>query len=216
MRLDNIPKPCTFYYEDTEGNNIPFDMKKDMFPPSGKWHAQHSKYVQVQESICFGSSGKANKDKWPVKFINYILYKLPASWKKVHPCMTFNSTINCCWPIVKHLVENRKWSFNEACVASADLCERCLNRVLDDIGGIQVAMNQHYYDTVNTSCKNCVYIDPDHYERRKVKAAYKAFKHGANIKECFEEGNCIVKHFELKEEKTHWYNRLANKFFKKK
>jgi hypothetical protein len=217
-RLDNLPKPCTFYYEDTEGNNIPYD-RTSCAHPTVKWAAQHSKSVEVHESICFGSSVRSNKDAWPVRAIKWVLYHAPASWKKPVSCITFNSSINCGWPIIKYLVEKRKWSLNEAGVAASELCERCLNRVLDDIGGVQQPMGQQYYDAAHTSCKSCQYIDLEHYNKVKMKAAYQALKHGENIAKCFKEGWCGPKQKELLVkpiETEKWYKKIFRALGRKK
>lgn len=182
MQIDNLPKPCTFYYEDVEGNNIPFEFA-DGFPDK-KWHAQHSKFVQVNENICFGSNGSNKKDLWPVKVIKWILDKMPASWKKPQISMSFESTINCCYPIIKYLVENIHWSFNEAAVAASDLCERCLNIALWQIEGDTTAHAQ-YLSNSRTRCDSCKYIDPDYYSKQRVKACYKAMSKKENIKKAF-------------------------------
>ena len=177
--LDTIDKPCTFYYEDVEGNEIPFELT-DGFPHA-KWHAQHSKYAEVHHTLCFCSSGCSKQDLWPVSALKWLLEKMPAKWKKPQPAMSFSSTINCAYPIVKYLVERRKWSFNEACVTSAELCERCLNLVLDDLGSKQNMGSQYYHNTHLTHCKYCEVLDAEYFNKHRVWCCYKTLKLGGSI-----------------------------------
>ena len=188
MKLDNIDKPCTFYYEDEQGNNIPFEFT-DGFPHA-KWYAQHLKCVEVHHTLCFGSSGRAEKDMWPIRAIKWILKSMPVKWKKPQPAMSFSATINCSYPIVKYLVEQRKWSFNEACVLSADLCERCLNLILDDLGSQQNMGSSYYTNIHSTHCDYCEVIDAEYYLRHRVWCCYRTLKLGGSITKAFKECGC--------------------------
>ena len=186
MHIDNLPKPCTFYYEDVDGNNIPFELTEGF--PHTKWCAQHFKNVEVHHSICFGSDGSSRKDKWPIRFLNWVIYKMPASWKKPKKTIDFSSTISCCYPIIKYLVDNRKWSFSEACVASKELCERCLNLALDEVGSIQNMGNKYYTNIKhNTSCEYCKIMDPIHFNKRRMFCCLKTFENGGDVRKAYKE-----------------------------
>jgi hypothetical protein len=168
MRLNNLQKPCTFYYEAADGALVPFELTEG-FPT--KWYAQHSKGVEVRHSICFGTF---NKDNWFVRALKWIIANSPNSWKKDTSNLAFSTTINCCYPVVKYLVENRNWSFNDACVAAGDMCENCLNQCLSELEGLKCPPS-------NTHCLSCKAIDPAHHYDYITRRMYRAMKNKENI-----------------------------------
>lgn len=180
--IDRISKPCTFWYEDTDGNDVPFDWQKGM--PNRKWHAQHSKSVLVQHTICFGHN-KNGKDLWPVKLAKWLIRKMPDSWKKPTVSFSFNSTINCCFSVVEYLIQQRNFTFNDACVAVADACERCMNILIWEAEGKPVDNN--YLKTANTNCKYCEEIDPEYVLKRRVWACYRTMRLEGDIAKAFKE-----------------------------
>jgi len=184
MRLDNISEPATLWYEDKDGNRLEQSTIPEM--PDG-WKYQYSKHVGVTESVCMQSKDP----KWPVRCLKWTIRHLPRSWQG-HPSQIARGemTINCVYPIIKYLVENRKWRINEAAVAAASTCERCMNICLWELEGKDLATEQHYLDTVNTSCDYCKEIDPAHIEKKKVRACYRALKFNKDIKKAWEEGYC--------------------------
>ena len=185
-RIDSLSKPCTFYYEDVKGNNIPYELTDVV--PHEKWYAQHFKNVEVHHSICFGADGSSKKDKWPIRFLNWVIYKMPASWKKPVKSLNFSSTINCSYPIIKYLVDNKQWSFNEACVASKELCERCLNLALDEVGSFQNMGSQYYMNIKHpTSCEYCKIMDPIHFNKRRMFCCLQTFKVGGDVGKAYRE-----------------------------
>jgi len=166
MKIDLIPKPCTFYYEDVNGENIPYELTECHHPQN--WHAQHSKNVIVQHSINF--AGRTN-DAWPIRMLKWVIQKLPNKWKR--DCeFSMACTINCGFPVIKYLVDRRGFRFYEACVAYSDLCERCSNMVEDEANGV---IGQTYDS--RTYCKYCKVIDPEYAMRYKVWRVYRAFKY---------------------------------------
>lgn len=75
---------------------------------------------------------------------------------------TFHSTINCVWPILKYLVEERGWGIDHAAVLASDLCDGCMNVVLEEFGE---DMEGHNPMETNTSCPYCPIIRPEYYEK---------------------------------------------------
>lgn len=182
MRLDNIPKYRTLWYEDEHGNEIDFDFKHG-FPDfkniTGDVY-QHSDSAVVSHSI--NLCNNMQDDKWPVRFLKWLMNKMPSSWhaRKSH-VLRGETTINCVYPIVKYLVEERDWSFPEACVAGSNLCERCLNIALWELEGTDLDTEEYYLNTTNTHCMYCKHIDYDHHAKYVPKAMYRAFARGDNL-----------------------------------
>lgn len=176
--VDKISPPCTFYYEDTDGNEVPFDYQNGM--PDRIWHAQHSKGVLVQHSIVFGD---VREDKWPVKVLKWILYKLPESWRK-SSSMSFNTTINSGYPMIKYLVEQRGFRFNEACVAVSTMCGRCGDICDNEINGLPVSLD---YKWPNQYCSYCNVIDPEYVMRRRIWCCYRTMKMGGDVAKAYKD-----------------------------
>lgn len=181
MLLDRISKPTTFWYEDRNGNSVPFELTHG-FPEGKEWHSQHSTYVLVQDSICFGN--RPGKDLWIVRALKWLLRKCPNKWRKPEVCMAFNTTINCAYPIVKYLIEQRHFGFNDACVVSGKLCGRCLNMVLDDLDGKDAVLTP--CDS-NTFCKYCKEIDPLHHYKYIARRCYITMKRGESVEQEYKE-----------------------------
>ena len=178
--IDKISPPDTFYYEDTDGNMVPYDYQKGM--PDRKWHAQHSKHVIVQHSICFGTD---SSDKWPVRLLKWLLKKMPSSWNKQWS-MTFNATINSAYPMVKYLVEQRQFRFNDACVAVSEMCGRCGDICEGDMNGVVIVPD---YKWPNMYCKFCDVIDPEYVAWRKVWSCYRTMKMKGDIAKAYKENS---------------------------
>lgn len=185
MKIDLIENPCTFWYEDVQGNKIPFDFSKGF--PDFKWHAQFSKGVSVQENICFGQ--RNGKDLWPVRFLKWLLWKCPSRWKKPTTSMSFNSTINNCWDVIKYLKEQRGFSFNDSCVVASELCDHCGSIIEWELKGEDPNSpnNQAYLKTCRSHCNYCKVIDPSYYLYRRVWACYRTLKLGGDITRAYKE-----------------------------
>ena len=177
MRIDQINPPCTFYYEDKQGNNVPFKLI-DGFP-NAEWHAQHLKQVSVQHTICFGN--RPGKDLWIVSALKWLLRKCPSSWRKPEPSMSMGSTVNCCWPVIKYLVDQRGWDLDDACVLCGDCCERCYNFMEAEVTGQPT--NTHYFNTSHTHCHLCKELDPEHNYRYIIWRLYRALNQKQDLKE---------------------------------
>lgn len=180
MKIDLIPEPCTFYYEDDEGKNVPFDFID--FNRPNKWRAQHSKFAIVQHSTNF--AGRRD-EAWPIKVLKWLLEKCPDGWKRTGS-INSNCTIAWGFPVIKYLVENRKFKFNDACVIYSDLCSRCSNIVEDEVNGV-VGVNY----TERTHCSYCKVIDPGYAMKYKIWRCYRAFKYkkefGTTVREVYED-----------------------------
>lgn len=179
--IDKIKAPSTFYYEDCDGEKFNYDPKLGL--PDKEWYAQHIKSVIVRHDICFGNRNKKNKDLFPVRMLKWILCKMPNSWKRADPSMSFNSTVYHSYPLVKYLVENKQFSFNNACVVASELCGRCYELLKGNMLG-----NPEVYDysILNTACDYCEQIDPEYILRRRVWCCYRSMKLKGDVKSAYD------------------------------
>ena len=181
--IDKLKPPCLFYYEDTEGNNIPYDLVND--PPNHprKWYAQHSLDVSARHEICFGFY---KKDLWPIKFMKWLMRKMPESWKRADKFGYSSHTIHGGFPMVKYLVEQRGFSFTEACVTCGNMCGRCQDICEADINGTTYVKD---YTLPNTHCQSCDILDPDYINYRRVWACYRTMKLGGDVAKAYKTGS---------------------------
>lgn|SRR5574337_794104 len=177
--LDKIIPPKTFYYEDKNGNEVPFNW--NMGFPDFEWAEQHSKGVVVQHTICF--SGKS-RDNWAIRSLKWIIKILPNKWKK-QGHLTFNCTINHDYQIIKYLVENRGFKFNDACVVVSELCGRCSDIIYSELNGTIFQDNAHPH----MHCRYCNVIDPKYSARRKLWCCYRTFKLGGDVSKAWKENS---------------------------
>jgi len=178
MKLDKISKPKTFWYEDKEGQEIPYDTRQG-FPDDfeGGEMYQHYRGVEVRHSIC----KQYKEPAWPVKALKWMIREMPNSWQgNSSQVYAGSSTVGPSYPVIKYLIEHDGFSFNEAVVAFSLMCERCINYYLVVLANEQVSPD--YFDTVNTSCEYCKEIDPPHYQKRKLWACYRTMKLGGDVK----------------------------------
>jgi hypothetical protein len=209
MRLDNIKeKPETLWYEDEHGTRIPFDLNtgslKLEYPHCVSY--QHSERVAVIHSICTGYESP----KWPIRFLKWAIRKMPNSWQGHNSQIASGeSTIHCLYPIIKYLIENRDFTFDEACVTAANLCEDCMNKCLRELEGRDLSGFKH----AETSCKYCEVIDPDHFEQRRVKGCYLAYCDGESVSEAYKNGRYFSTRGMAKEiRKENIFKRFLNYF----
>lgn len=184
VKIDSISKPKTFWYEDLDGNEIPWDIySDDPFPSNYKQKEVYQNCVglEVRHSVCKQHSDPA----WPIRLMKWIIKKMPNSWKG-NPSEIYagSTTINCCYPIVKYLVENRGFSFNEAAVAASQMCERCMNLCLVELANEQVSPG--YFDRISsTHCKYCKEMDPEYNNKHRVWCCYRTFKLGGDVAKAY-------------------------------
>lgn len=93
-------------------------------------------------------------------------------------------SINGGFPIVKYLVEQRNFTFNEACIIYSQMCEKCANHCLYELGDLQHKVN---YNNIKMLCEHCETIDPEHYYCQRTMACYRALKNGDDIEKTFNE-----------------------------
>jgi hypothetical protein len=185
MRLDNLDKPKHYWYEDLDGNEIDWDWKSNNpFPDNyseGEVY-QHCISLEVSHSIC----KQHKKPAWPIRMLKWLISKMPNSWQG-NPSQIFvgHSTIGSAYPIIKYLVENRKFRLDEAAILASKLCERCYNVCLKELGDKSIQIN---YRTPNVNCSSCKYIDPDYNQRHKLWCCYRTFKLGGSVKKALETG----------------------------
>lgn len=183
MKLDEIPVPDTFWYEDEKGNRVDDKIFHGGGQEKSKW-IQNSEYVVVRSSTFYVGT----KPKLPVRILKWLLAKVPDSWKGDSWELTQSASINGSFPIIKYLIEERDFNFNEACVAASRMCDRCINLCCwecedDDID----AAKQDYLDTINTTCDYCKIIDITHYNRVRTLYCYKTLKYGGNVAKAYKE-----------------------------
>ena len=80
--------------------------------------------------------------------------------------MSGSSTINCAFPFLKYLVEERGWTLNDAAILYTDMCEGCANVCLQELGE---SMDGHDPMETNTFCPYCKYVRPERYEQEMSK-----------------------------------------------
>lgn len=177
MRLDNIQKPCTFWYEDHDENKIPYEQTDAYNLTKKGWKSQHMLYPIIREEICL-ANGK--KDRLPVKILEWLLRKMPRSWKSTTTISHYHYA--GIYEIIKYLVEQRVFSFREATVAASKMCDRCEDLCMSDLGNAQC--RTPYYDI----CEYCDMIDPGYTDMRRVQACYSTMKHNGDISKAF--NNC--------------------------
>lgn len=177
--LDKIEPPKTFYYENKDGNEVPFNW--NMGFPDFEWTEQHSKGVVVQHTICFAGE---NRDNWAIRSLKWIIRILPNKWKR-QGHLTFNCTINHDYPIIKYLVENRKFKFGDACVVVSELCGRCNDIVYSELNGTAFSDTTHPH----MHCKYCNVIDPAYSARRKLWCCYRTFKLKGDVEKAWKENS---------------------------
>lgn len=183
MRLDSLPKPDTLWYEDKNGDKLDVDISHGHpdFPKDTEWY-QHHEWACVRYSVCTRSS----KPKWPVRILSWLIKRMPDKWQgNSSQIGSGETTINCMYPVIKYLVEQRDWSFNLACVASSRLCSRCMNICLWECEGHDLSSEQHYLDTTKTVCQYCKYIDPEHLNKYRVWCCYRTLKLGGDIAQAY-------------------------------
>jgi hypothetical protein len=179
MLLDGIKNIDTLWYEDEAGNKLDSNRMSCELPKG--WKYQYCASAVVVDSICT----HAVRPKWPVRWLRWMADRMPRSWQgNKSQIMRGESTINCIYPIVKHLVEQNGFSFNDACVLGAGLCERCLNIVLWELEGDETAHAQYLNDTM-TTCKYCDIIDSRYLNQKRVKACYRALKYKGDIAKAY-------------------------------
>jgi len=186
MRLDNLPEPETLWYEDQNGEKMDFDLSLGC-PESkeGQTLYQHSESACVRQTIC----GDYKEAKWPIRFLKWLSRKMPNSWQgRAGTLAAGETTINCLYPVVKYLVEERDWHFSDACVSASRLCERCMNICLWECEGHDyINKEQHYLSSAKTYCRHCNDIDQDYAERYRVWCCYRTLKLGGGVSKAWNE-----------------------------
>lgn len=172
MSIDNIPRYKTLWFEDKDGNEIEVDTSQGM--PSFK---EYGDVYMRSDCLCIrhgiNRCNNIRDAKWPVRLLKWISDRLPDSWhaRKSH-IMGGETTINCGYTVIKHLVEQRKWSFHDACVAYANMCERCGNLAEWIINGEDLRRHQSYLDSSHTHCMYCKYMDPEYHFKALLRRCY--------------------------------------------
>lgn len=187
MKLDIIDKPKTFWYEDQFGNDVPFDTNAgmpDLDPGDNIRLTQHISSLEVRDTVW----ASHNPAAWPVRALKWMMRVMPDKWKARGPqVMGFSSTINGGYAIIKHLIENRDFTLNDAAVVAARMCERCYNICSWECEGHDLALEQRYLDTCNTWCKYCIDIDSDHHQRKKLWCCYRTLRLGGDVSKAYED-----------------------------
>lgn len=198
MQIDLLEPPECLYYEDDRLQKLENTDDPCEIPADSRY--QISKMLVVQESIC--RVGPYKKAKWPVRLMKWIVEKLPNSWKAEQSgqicCGT--TTINCMYPVIKYLVEKKDWCLNDAAVACANMCERCMNLLLreTDPNYTLSPMPANYFDKGSgikggrgTWCKNCKTLDPEYDKKHRVWCVYRTKQLGGDVARAFKETSCF-------------------------
>lgn len=212
MQVDNLPKPDVLWFEDEDGNKIDVDVSHGMpdFPDGQKWY-MHTKYPIVRHKI--NTCGVP--DKWPVKCLKWVINKCPSNWKG-NPTNVYasNTSISFSYPLVKYLVENRNWSFDEAVIMASNLCERCFNIACWSCEGYDyVNSQQRYLTNTRTYCRYCKYFDPDYDTRHRLWCCYRTFNHKGNVEKAWKQVTVDFHpdYFGCPDQRPNWMQRLKHK-----
>ncbi len=116
MKLDNLPRQDLLWYQDQDGNKFDQSTWDSLPKDSSKTWYQHLLEPSVRHNVYQGHI----KKKWPVRLLKWMINRMPTSWHG-QSLLIYSSgtTINCIYPIVKYLVENKGWHFSEACAVGS-------------------------------------------------------------------------------------------------
>lgn len=188
MIIDTLNAPDSLWYEDRNGNKVDVDISQG-FPSDQRLKYQISKLLVVEESIC--NICEHQKSKWPVRFFEWILNKMPQRWREEKSGVIYrgHTTINSMFSIIQYLVFKRGWNLNDAAVLCADLCSRCSNILLNELNPNEGRASSDK-DFRGTWCKYCKTIDPDYDKRHRIWWVYRCWwklNRRINIKKSYEE-----------------------------
>lgn len=178
MKLDKLTKPETLWYENEQGEKIDWDIRNMVHPEcyydGGVY--QYSQNVVVTQSIC----RQYQEPHWIVRTLYWLIRKMPDKWQKISSQVyESQTTINSSYKIIKYLVEQRNFSFSDACIISSRLCERCCNVCECELAG------QQYNSWSNTHCDYCKVIDPDYDMKHKLWCCYRTFKLDGDVAKAY-------------------------------
>lgn len=165
--LDRVPIFKNLWYEDKDGNVLDFDPIMDDIEYKEKFY-QVSNFLEIRSSMHSGNESR--KDNFVVRFLKWLLRKLPSSWHSDSVNISGHCTVNGAWPIVKYLVEERGWKMHDACVLYGSCCERCDNILTWEALG--QAPDPQYLKESRTWCYYCKYVDPDYHNKKFIKDIY--------------------------------------------
>ena len=175
-----LKPPSTFYYEDTQGNNVPFELT-DCAHPSVRWHSQHSKQVIVQHQELTGGRYDAH---WIVRLLKWLLNRCPGSWFNTRVLTRSSTSIHCGWRVIKYLVEQGGLNFDDACILYSECCSRCLDWLeYESHGKNPLKEDPRFNLRHDTHCSHCKEVDPAYNYRYITWRLYRAFNRGQNLPE---------------------------------
>jgi len=172
MKIDLLQPPRLVWFEDANGNECNFEEH----PPK-----IYSKTLLIRTHCETGGV-----ENFISRFLKWVFNLLPESWtgpkfKEVRVQPFGNSS----WPIIKYLVENRKFDIKDAIILSARLCHHCHEVCCSEIVGVAPNPLMAYIFGPR-HCKYCKIIDEDHHNKFLVERCYHALKFGHNIKETYD------------------------------
>jgi hypothetical protein len=186
MRLDKIPDPETFWFEDSKHKKIEHNIWSNTPPFPANWYSMHSKSLQVNYSVYYHDQRES--DHFVIRFLNWLLSKMPAKWYRRQAPVKIESSISHSWILIKYLVDNRKFSFYDASVTVSEMCGRCLGMCENELNG-----KNFVYATNHGCCKYCSVIDPGYLECRRIHSCYRAyFKNNQNIQEVWDRNSYFL------------------------
>lgn len=193
MRLDSLKAPHpSMWAENKVGERVGHWDRGGFVPKLG--YSEKDIFYTYSKNACVRDSvfRKPQDPKWPVKFLLWLISKMPYSWKKIsHNLGGGEVTINCIYPIVKYCVEKKGWGFSESVEFGASTCERCLNLLLYEIEGEDLSKHEDYFKKVGTFCEYCKELDPDYHYRYRARSCYRAYKNKEDVKKEFDYVNKI-------------------------
>lgn len=190
MKLDIIDKPKTYWYEDLDGNEIPWDINGpgNPFPDNyedGEVY-QHSVGLEVHHSICKEFKNPA----WPIRILKWVIKKMPNSWQG-NPCQLYagHSTIGSGFSVIRYLIENRDFTLDEAAIAYSNMCERCMNICSWEVEGHDLTLEESYLKSSRTHCDYCEVIDSVYDQQKKLWCCYRTMKLGGDVSKAWKQNS---------------------------
>lgn len=188
MRIDELKRPDNIYFVNSKWDKVDYDINDDftyenMVRQNSSIKYQIVKYLEVRESVCRVTN---EKDKWPVRFLKWLVERLPNSWKAGSAeVYCGGSTIGTMFPVIKYLVEKRGWSLDDSAILVSELCSRCSNVLDDEVLKTPATYNYNHFP--DTWCKHCHTIDPKYNNKYILWKLLKVYRDGGSVSEVYRE-----------------------------
>lgn len=165
--IDRVQPPQhNLWYEDKDGKRLPpGPLHAPDEPPKGSVY-QYFEDVIVKLSCCSVNNGRYESIwflHWIEKAYQRFFRMMPSKWKRMTHPVSSESGVPKKSDAIMYLINKRGFGACDAIMIISKACERCWNILEWDAVGKKY--DQHYLDTVHTSCDSCKVIDPIYYKK---------------------------------------------------